>query len=85
MAGEGLLAHPDIVTARALAPLRLLLGLGLPKFAMGVPAYFHKGREHAEEIAVARREFEFDLVVHDSCVEMGSVILEIRNVAPLAV
>jgi 16S rRNA (guanine527-N7)-methyltransferase len=80
----GSLPVPDIVTARALAPLPLLLRLSLPKLAIGVPAFFHKGREHSEEIAAARREFNFDLVVHDSRVETGSVILEIRNVMPLA-
>ncbi len=83
------LPTPDIVTARALAPLPLLLQLALPKLALpkfgnNVPAFFHKGREHAEEITAARGEFQFDLVVHQSRIETGSVILEIRNVMPLA-
>jgi 16S rRNA (guanine527-N7)-methyltransferase len=80
----GNLAIPDIVTARALAPLPLLLQLAMPKLSQGMPAFFHKGREHAEEIDAARGEFNFDLVVHPSRVETGSVILEIRNVALLA-
>lgn len=78
------LPKPDIVTARALAPLPLLLKLALPKLSQNVPAFFHKGREHAQEIADARGEFLFDLVVHQSRIESGSVILEIRNLAPLA-
>ena len=81
----GDLPTPDIVTARALAPLPLLLNLAFPKLQHGVPAFFHKGREHAEEITAARGEFVFDLVVHPSRVETGSVILEIRNVARLTV
>ena len=80
----GGLPGADIVTARALAPLPLLLTLALPKLTLGMPAFFHKGREHSEEIAAARSEYKFDLVVHSSRVEAGSVILEIRNVAPLA-
>jgi 16S rRNA (guanine527-N7)-methyltransferase len=75
---------PDIVTARALAPLPLLLRLAFPKLSRNIPAFFHKGRDHASEIQSARGEFNFDLLVHQSRVETGSVILEIRNVAPLA-
>jgi 16S rRNA (guanine527-N7)-methyltransferase len=73
-------AVPDMITARALAPLPLLMRLALPQLVAGAPAFFHKGREHDEEIAAARGEFNFDLVVHDSRVDRGSVILEIRNV-----
>ena len=80
----GGLATPDIVTARALAPLPLLLRLALPQLSKNVPAFFHKGRDHMQEIAAARGEFSFDLLVHPSRIDGDSVILEIRNVAPLA-
>jgi 16S rRNA (guanine527-N7)-methyltransferase len=75
---------PDIITARALAPLPLLLQLALPQLSKNVPGFFHKGRDHAHEIAAARGEFNFDLLVHPSRVDSGSVILEIRNVVSLA-
>jgi 16S rRNA (guanine527-N7)-methyltransferase len=78
------LRKPDIVTARALAPLPLLLQLALPQLSKNVPGFFHKGRDHAHEIAAARGEFNFDLLVHPSRVDSGSVILEIRNVVSLA-
>jgi 16S rRNA (guanine527-N7)-methyltransferase len=75
---------PDAVTARALAPLPLLLQLALPQLSKNVPAYFHKGRDHVQEIAAARGEFDFDLLVHPSRIDGDSVILEIRNVVPIA-
>ncbi len=75
----------DLVTARALAPLPQLLRLALPKLEKGIPAFFHKGRDHEKEIQAARGEFRFDLLVHESRIDSGSVILEIRNVASLAV
>jgi 16S rRNA (guanine527-N7)-methyltransferase len=78
------LRKPDIITARALAPLPLLLQLALPQLSNNVPGFFHKGRDHAHEIAAARGEFNFDLLVHPSRVDSGSVILEIRNVVSLA-
>jgi 16S rRNA (guanine527-N7)-methyltransferase len=78
------LPKPDIITARALAPLPLLLQLALPQLSKNVPGFFHKGRDHAHEIASARGEFNFDLLVHPSRVDSGSVILEIRNVVSLA-
>ena len=78
------LPKPDILTARALAPLALLLRLALPQLNHDVPAFFHKGRDHAEEIALARGEFKFDLVVHKSRIDADSVILEIFNVAPVS-
>jgi 16S rRNA (guanine527-N7)-methyltransferase len=80
----GIFSRPDIITARALAPLPLLLQLALPQLSRNVPGFFHKGRDHAQEIAAARGEFNFDLLVHPSRVDSGSVILEIRNVVSLA-
>ena len=80
----GDLPPPDIITARALAPLAQLLQLALPQLARSVPAYFHKGRDHMREIEAARSEFKFDLVAHSSGIDAESVILEIRNVKPAA-
>jgi 16S rRNA (guanine527-N7)-methyltransferase len=78
------IAKPDIITARALAPLPLLMRLAQPQLQQNVPAYFHKGRDHEQEIQAARGDFNFDLLVHESRIDSGSVILEIRNVASLA-
>lgn len=80
----GTIKRPDIITARALAPLPLLVQLALPQLCQNVPAFFHKGRDHDQEIQAARGEFKFDLLVHPSRIDSGSVILEMRNVALLA-
>jgi 16S rRNA (guanine527-N7)-methyltransferase len=76
------LPQPDIVTARALAALPLLLALASPKLAAGATAFFHKGREWREEVAAAHGAWRFDLVVHPSGIEPGSVVLEIGRVSP---
>ena len=80
----GTLPQPDILTARALAPLPHLIQLAMPQLSKNVPAFFHKGRDRMQEIAAARGEFSFDMLVHQSRIDSDSVILEIRNVAPLA-
>jgi 16S rRNA (guanine527-N7)-methyltransferase len=75
------LPQPDIMTARALAPLPLLLTLAAPKLTTGATAFFHKGRDWREEVSAANSAWRFDLVVHDSKVEGGSVVLEINGLA----
>ncbi len=73
---------PEIVTARALAPLAKLLGLAAPLLDAGAAGVFHKGREFMREIEECRGLWRFDLVVHESRIEAGSALLEIRNLVP---
>lgn len=75
-------AQPEVVTARALAPLDELLGLAAPWLERGAHALFHKGRDYAAEIAESRRRWRFDLVEHPSMTEQGSAILDIRGLRP---
>jgi 16S rRNA (guanine527-N7)-methyltransferase len=70
---------PEIVSARALAPLSELLGLAEPWLKAGARGLFHKGRDYATEIEEARDAWHFDLVEHRSMVDREGVILEIRN------
>ena len=70
---------PEIVTARALAPLSKLLELAEPMLTAGAIGLFHKGRDFAREVEDCRGLWEFDLVIHESRIEAGSVLLEIRN------
>lgn len=74
-----LVPAPEIVTARALAPLKQLLPLAAPLLQAGATAIFHKGREYMREIEECHGLWRFDLVVHDSRIEAGSALLEIRN------
>ena len=77
-------AHPlagdaDIVTARALAPLPLLLDLAEPWLSRGARGLFHKGRDFRAELANCGDVWKFDLVEHRSLVDDQSVILEISG------
>jgi len=69
----------EIVTARALAPLPKLLDLAEPLLGKGAVGLFHKGREYRSEIEECHGLWRFDLVVHESRIETGSVLLEIRD------
>ena len=75
---------PQVVTARALAPLPRLLGLAWPWLDADLPspavALFHKGREYATEIAESADNWQFNLVEHQSKIDPSSRILEISGV-----
>lgn len=75
----------DYVSARALADLSALLGLIHPWAARNenLKAYLHKGRDYRAEIENSHRRWHYDLVIHDSVIEKGSVILEIGGIRPL--
>lgn len=75
----------DYVSARALADLDSLLGLIDPwaNKNANLKAYLHKGRDYQTEIDNSRRRWHYDLVIHDSVIEKGSVILEIGGIRPL--
>src|SRR5690606_12459563 len=66
--------NPEIVTARALAPLPKLLSLSERWLASGAVALFHKGRDYASEVAESRNVFDFDLVEHRSRIDSESRI-----------
>jgi 16S rRNA (guanine527-N7)-methyltransferase len=71
----------NVVTARALAPLKELIGLAFPWLSNGATGLFHKGREFRHEVELARDVWCFDLIEHRSAIDENSVILEISNVS----
>ena len=73
------LAPPQIVTARALAPLSDLLAMAEPWLSGGSRALFHKGRGYAVEVEESRDRWHFDLVEHPSLIAPDAAVLEIRN------
>lgn len=75
----GLVQQPQIVTARALAPLPLLLDLAAPWLTNGARGLFHKGRDYRLEVEESAHHWNFDLVEHASTVDPQGVVLEIRN------
>lgn len=70
---------PEIVTARALAPLPLLLSLSERWLSSGSRGLFHKGRDYRAEVEESRDAWRFDLVEHHSVIAPEGVILEISN------
>ena len=69
----------DVVTARALAPLPLLLELAECWLNGGSHALFHKGRDYAHEVSESSHVWTYDLLEHRSAVDPAGVILEISN------
>jgi 16S rRNA (guanine527-N7)-methyltransferase len=72
---------PDVLTARALAPLPQLLQLCAPLLSRPARALFHKGREYGQELRGAADQWRFDVLEHPSDTDPESVILEITNVS----
>lgn len=70
----------DVVSARALAPLRALLGMADTHLDAGGTAIFLKGERFAEEIADARKDWTFDLEVHPSRLQPHAAILIVRKI-----
>ena len=75
-------SSPDLVTARAVAPLDVLIRLSAPLLAAGGRALFHKGREYDEELRAAADHWRFDVIQHASDTDSEAVILDIRNISP---
>jgi 16S rRNA (guanine527-N7)-methyltransferase len=70
---------PEIVTARALAPLEVLLELAEPWLEGGTRGLFHKGREWRREIEESPRAERYVLVSRPSAVDAESVILDVSG------
>ena len=70
---------PDIVTARALAPLPDLLKLAAPWLGQGARGLFLKGRDAAKEIESAKKRFDFTCQLHPSMTADDSFVLEVGD------
>lgn len=75
--------NPEIVTARALAPLPLLLEISSRWLTSGAKALYHKGRGYRGELEESRPVWRFDLIEHASTVSPDGVILEISGLQRL--
>ena len=71
----------QLVTARAFAPLPLLLSLAEPFMRGGAKALFHKGRECNIELNEAAKSWKITYDSHPSITDSQSVILEIKEIA----
>ncbi len=70
---------PDVVSARALAPLPRLFELAAPLFGEGTRGLFLKGREAQAEIEAARPAWAFDARLHASLTAKEASILEVTG------
>lgn len=72
--------HADIVSARALAPLRELLALTKPHLTSGGAAIFLKGAGASQEVEVALETWRFDCEAFSSKTDADAVILKIGGI-----
>lgn len=73
--------HADIVSARALAPLDILLGHAERHLAPGGMALFPKGEKAQAELDKARARWRFSLQEHRSLTDPSAVILVIEGLS----
>src|SRR5262249_52426960 len=75
---------PDVVSARALAPLPRLFDLAAPFFAAGTRGLFLKGREAEAEVEAAKAEWDFTARLVPSPTGANSHTVEATNLPPRA-
>jgi 16S rRNA (guanine527-N7)-methyltransferase len=75
------LGKPDLVTARALAPLPRLLDLAVPFLAVGAYALFHKGIDVECELTEAAKCWRITYSRHASVVDSRGCILEVKEIS----
>ncbi len=73
---------PDVITARALAPLPRLLALARPFFGPPTIALFHKGRGLSRELTQAQRDWRIRSERIKSRTDPKAVILKVRGLEP---
>ena len=71
----------DVVTARALAPIDVLIGLALPWLRDGGFCLFPKGRQAEDEIAAAKGHWNFSVSRIASRSETDATILRLGDIA----
>lgn len=72
--------NATVLSARALAPLDVLLGFAVKHLSNDGVALFPKGARHTEEVEKAQKTWRFDLNLVPSLSDPSAAILEIRNI-----
>jgi 16S rRNA (guanine527-N7)-methyltransferase len=81
-ATQAKLDSPEVVSARALAPLDRLLGLAAPLFTPATVGVFLKGRDAAAEIETAAKAWTFAVEMVPSITEATGRVVVIRDLQP---
>lgn len=79
LAEKDQILRPDVVSARALAPLPRLFELANPFFGEGTQGLFLKGRETEAEIEAARPGWAFDARLHPSLTAKDANLVEVTS------
>ena len=79
---KNLAVQPDIVTARALAPLNEILALAHPLSKTGAQGLFLKGQDVASELTHAAKYWKFEPVLVPSKTSPNSRIVSVRYWEP---
>jgi 16S rRNA (guanine527-N7)-methyltransferase len=74
---DSLQAPIDCVTARAVAPLHMLLGYAEPLVKRGAKALFLKGQDVESELTEATKYWSIEYLLHRSCTGGNGWIVEI--------
>lgn len=77
--GDSLVGRVDCVTARAVAPLHLLLGFAEPAVKQGAQALFLKGQDIDSELTEATKYWNIEPKLHPSLTGDGWVV-EIKQI-----
>jgi 16S rRNA (guanine527-N7)-methyltransferase len=72
----------DYVTARALAPLNVLLGLAAPLLSKGAKALFLKGQDVESELTESTKYWTVQAKLHPSRTSVDGRIVEIDQLSP---
>ena len=72
---------PKFVTARALAPLKVLLDLASPFLLAGATGYFHKGQDLDSELTEATKYWKMKVIRHPSSTDSRGSILQVLEFA----
>ena len=79
---EGLkLQQVDVITARAVAPLDILLRLSSLHVNKNTICFFPKGKNWKKEVKKAQKQWKFDLEVIKSKTQVGAVVLKMGSIS----
>ena len=79
---EGLkLQQVDVITARAVAPLDILLRLSSLHINKNTICIFPKGKNWKKEVKKAQKQWKFDLEVIKSKTQPGAVVLKVGSIS----
>lgn len=75
-------ARPDVIAARALAPLSAILALAYPLSKTGAQGLFLKGQDVGSELTQASKYWKFEAVLLPSKTSPNSRIVSVRHWEP---